>query len=269
MGLHAVVLLKQVLDPEIPFKRFAIDPETKRPAAGIASEVLGPFEMSALEVALQLKDAGGVEKITALAAGPPSAQESLRKALSVRADEAVLLNTDDLGELDPHQTAELLAAAIKTIDAVDLVMAGRQAGDWDHGQTGYLIAERLGWPCLSFAQNAAVAEGMLKIRREFGGGWEFLAVPPPAVVTVTNHDTNVLRTARLPDLMKARRRSVTQWDPADVGLDPASLAGAAAAEVLDVRIPPEKETDCEFIRATEPAEAAAQLVRRLQELKVL
>lgn len=264
--MHAVVLLKQILDPELPAGRFRLDPQTRRPPAGLAPEVLGPFERSALEVALQLKDAGAVTRLTALAAGPASFVEGLRKALAVRADEAVLVRVD--GELDPAQAAELLARALLRLDGVQLVLAGRQAGDWDHGQVGYLVAERLGWPCVGLVQRASWADGELVVRREGPAGAEVVAVRPPAVLTVTNDDRNVLRMARVQDLMLSRRKPVPEWTPADLGVDAAALAEAAALEVLDVWVP-ERRQQCERIEGDDPAQVAATLVRRLRELKLL
>ncbi|HEY8450353.1 MAG TPA: electron transfer flavoprotein subunit beta/FixA family protein [Bacillota bacterium] len=268
MGLHVVVLLKQVLDPEIPASRFKIDPATKRPVEGIASEVLGPYERNALEVALQLKDAGGADKVTALAAGSPSFQESLRKALSVRADEAVLVDVGDAGELEPWQTATVLARAIQKLGNVDVVIAGRQAGDWDHGQVGLLVAEQLGWPCVGFVQRARAENGHLRLERERSGVREVLTSQPPVVLTITNDDSNVLRMARVQDLMKARRQPITTWGLGDLGLAPADLKAAAATEILDLRIP-QRESKCEFIAGDDPHEVARQLVKRLRELKLL
>lgn len=268
MGLHAVVLLKQVLDPEVPASRFKIDPATKRPAEGIAAEVLGPYERNALEVALQLKDKGVADKVTVIAAGNAGHQESLRRALSVRADEAVLVDISEVGELDPWQTATVLAAAIKKLDSVDVVLAGRQAGDWDHGQVGLLVAEQLNWPCVGFVQRAAGNNGALELIRERAGAKEIINALPPVVLTITNDDSNVLRMARVQDLMKARRQPITTWNLSDLGIEAGELGSGAAVEVLDLKVP-QRESKCEFIEGDDPTEVARKLVQRLRELKLL
>lgn len=268
MGLHVAVLIKQVLDPEVPAARFQIDASGKRPAAGIAGEVLGPYERNALEVALQLKDAGAAEKVSVITADGQEAVESLRKALAVRADQAVLVDTSGHDDLDPAQTAEILARAVEKLGGVDLVVAGRQAGDWDHGQVGYLVAERLGWPCVSLVQRAELDGGVLRLTRQGPDGREVVEARPPLVVTVTNDERNVLRLPRVQDLMASRRQPITQWSPADLGLDAAALADLAGGQVLRLRIP-ERESQCEFISGDDPAEVAATLVRRLKELKLL
>lgn len=268
MGFHAVVLLKQVLDPEVPASRFKIDPETKRPAKGIAADVLGPYERNALEVALQLKDQGAADKVTVLAAGDPSYQESLRRALSVRADEAILVDVTAAGELDPWQTATVLTKAIEKIGGVDVVLAGRQAGDWDHGQVGLLIAEQLGWPCVGFVQKAAGENGALKLVRERSGSQETLEATPPVVLTITNDDSNVLRMARVQDLMKARRQPITTWTLDDLGVAVGDLESGASSEILDLRVP-QRESEVEMIEGDDPEEVARKLVARLRELKLL
>lgn len=268
MGLHVAVLIKQVLDPEVPASRFQIDDSGKHPAPGLAPEVLGPYEGNALEVALQLKDAGVAGKVTAITVDGQEAVESLRKALAVRADDAVLVDAAGLGDLEPSQTAELLARAVEKVGQVDLVVAGRQAGDWDHGQVGYLVAERLGWPCVALVQRAEGAGDGLRLTRQGPRGREVVEARPPLVLTVTNDEGNVLRLPRVQDLMAARRRPITQWTPPDLGLDAGALAELAGSEVLRLRVP-EREGECEFITGDEPAEVAAALVRRLKELKVL
>src|ERR1700737_2875491 len=130
MGLHAVVLLRGILDPELPADRFKVDPATNRPFAGIAPLVNGPFERSALEVAMKLRDSGAVERVTILAAGGRGTIEILRKALVVKADAGVLIDVEGLDSLDSGPTVELLARAIQKLAPVDVALAGRQAGDW-------------------------------------------------------------------------------------------------------------------------------------------
>src|SRR5258708_15955415 len=142
MGLRAVVLLRGILDPELPAERFRVDPATNRPRAGIAPLVNGPFERSALEVGMNLRDSGAVEHVTILAAGGRGTLEILRKALSAKADAGVLVDVEGLDSLDPGPTAELLARAIERLAPVDLVLTGRQAGGWDNGQGGDPLAER-------------------------------------------------------------------------------------------------------------------------------
>jgi electron transfer flavoprotein beta subunit len=264
--VHAVVLLKQILDWELPPQRFRIDAATKSPPDGLAPKLLGPFEQNALELALQLKASGAVTKVTALLAGPPDAGESLRKALAVKADEAVHVETGPTDELDPSQTAELLVAAIRRLEAPALVLAGRQAGDWDHGQVGYLVAERLGWPAVGLVWHAELVDGRLHVWRAGASRTERLAVRPPAVVSVTSHTDLRLRMGSVMDMMAANRKEILRWTPADLGVD--DLSSARRLEVVDVTVP-ELGSDCELIEGDGSAEVASRLLDRLAELKLL
>lgn len=265
--MHAVVLLKQILDWELPPQRFRIDPETKLPPADLAPKLLGPFEQNALELALQLKQAGAVERVTALLAGPEEATEALRKALAVRADEAVHVEVEATDALDPSQTAALLVAALRRLEAPELVLAGRQAGDWDHGQVGYLVAERLGWPAVGLVWRAEPRDGRLHVWRSGASGVEHLAVRPPAVLTVTSHADLQLRMGSVMDLMAANKKEVTRWTPAELGLGPEELAAARRLELADVQVP-ELERQCELVEGEDAAEVAARILDRLAELKL-
>jgi electron transfer flavoprotein beta subunit len=267
MSMHAVVLLKQILDWELPPSRFRIDPETKRPPDGLGPMLLGPFEQNALELALRLKDAGIVDRVTALLAGPGDSTDSLRKALSVRCDEAVHVDVD-AGDLDPSQTAELLVAALGRLEPAELVLAGRQAGDWDHGQVGYLVAERLGWPAVGLVWRVEQEDGRLLVRRSGVGAVEQLAVRPPAVLTVTSHPSLQLRLGNVIDRMAANKKPLTRWTPDELGLSPERLAGARRLTLAGVRVPV-VEGRCELIEGEDPAEVAAAVLGRLEELKLL
>jgi electron transfer flavoprotein beta subunit len=266
--VHAVVLLKQILDWELPPQRFRIDPATKRPPGDLAPKLLGPFEQNALELALQLKASGAVTTVTALLAGPPDADEALRKALAVRADDAVLIEVESTDALDPSQTAELLAAGIRRLDAPELVLTGRQAGDWDHGQVGYLVAERLGWPAVGLVWKAELVDGRLQVWKSGPSSIERLAVRLPAVLSVTSHTDLRLRMGSVMDMMAANRKEISRLTPEDLGLGPTELAAARRLETIDVVVP-ELERSCELIDGESAAEIASRVLDRLAELKVL
>lgn len=255
--MHAVVLLKEILDWELPASKFRVDETTHRPAAGIAPSLLGPFEQHALELALQLRDAGVVTKITAVSVG--ESVEGLRKALALRADEAIQIPGD---AVDPSETAALLVAAIRTIGSPELVLAGRQAGDWDHGQVGYLVAERLGLPVASLVFRAERDGDRLRVWRVAPGGVEQLGVRPPVVLTVTSDASLQLRMGSVMDRMAANKKPIERWD--DLSLD----GDAARLELVRSWVP-EVEAHCEVIDGDDPADIAATVLARLKELKVL
>jgi electron transfer flavoprotein beta subunit len=140
----------------------------------------------------------------------------------VRCDDAVHIVVEVPELHDPSQTAELLLAAIRRLEEPELVLAGRQAGDWDHGQVGHLVAERLRWPMLGLVWQVEQDDGRLIVWRSGPSGGEQFAVRPPAVLTVTSHSSLRLRVGNVMDLMAANRKP----SPPDAGgarLDPRSL----------------------------------------------
>jgi electron transfer flavoprotein beta subunit len=219
---------------------------------------LGPFERSALEVALKLKDSGAVGRVTVIAVAT-AATEVLRKALAVKADDAVLVDAD-LDSLDALPTVEVLALALEKSGPFDLVLAGRQAGDWDGGQTGYLLAERLGWASVGLVRKSWVDGQELRATHDSPLGVEEVGVATPAVLVVTTDDSNVLRLARVPDLMMAARKPLTKLSLADLGVG--DLDRLSGIEVRDVR-KVEKTVQCEFVTGETPAEVIHSLATRL------
>src|ERR1051325_1155319 len=147
--MNILVCLKQILDPEIPARDFRIDSVKREAERGAANLVTNIFCENALETALQLRERIGEAKITVLSYGAPTAEDSLRKALAMRADAAALVVNDGHSHPDPLTVARVLAAAIRRLGAFDLIMVGRESGDWGVGQTGGLLAEPLGLPCVS------------------------------------------------------------------------------------------------------------------------
>ena len=122
---------------------------------------------------------------------------------------------------DPLAVARVLAAAVRKRTAVDLVLVGRESGDWGHGQTGGLLAEELGWPCISFVDQlepGPAASNTVRVRRQTEDGWEILEASLPLVLTITNNDRNVPRIPKTRDVMKSFRMPLTRWTLADLGL---------------------------------------------------
>jgi len=245
--MNILVCLKQILDPEIPARDFRIDPvrhEAERGAAGLVTNI---FCENALETALQFRErAGGGAKITALSYGAPTAEDSLRKALAMKADAAALVTGDANPHPDPLTVARVLAAAIRKLGPFDLIMTGREAGDWGAGQTGGLLAEELGLPCVSFVDRVERADGRLRLKRQTDTGWEVLEAEPPIVVTITNDEHNIPRIPKVRDVMMSYRQPLTQWSLEDLGIESdEARVGNSYYEVTDLFIP-RKETRCEF-----------------------
>ncbi|MGD9722972.1 MAG: hypothetical protein AB7O59_21365 [Pirellulales bacterium] len=262
--MNLVVCIKQILDPEIPARDFRVDPLKREAERGGANLVMNIFCENALETALQCREAHG-GKLTALCVGPDDAEDVLRKALALKADEAVLVKRNGLANPDPLFVARSLAAAIRKIGAYDVVVVGREAGDWGAGQTGGLVAEELGVPCISFAESIEPggSPGTVKVKRQTDTGWELLEATTPLVVTITNHDKNVPRIPKTRDVMQSYRKPLTHWSLAELDIDPATAN--AYYEVAELSIP-SKETQCEFISGDTLEDQIDGFAKRISEV---
>lgn len=261
--MNLLVCLKQILDPETPTRDFRVDPIKREAERGAANLVTNIFCENALETALQFRERLGGGQITVLSYGPASAEDSLRKALAMKADAATLVINDGHAHPDPLTVARVLAAAIRKLGNFDLIMVGREAGDWGAGQTGGLLAEELGLPCVSFVDQIERAGDKLRLRRQTDTGWEVLEAQPPVVVTITNDEHNVPRIPKVRDVMSSYRQSLEQWRLEDIDIDAEEArAGHSYYEVVDLSIP-QKETRCEFVTGDTLDERTEALAQRI------
>lgn len=273
--MKIVVCLKQILDPELPPSLFEIDETLKAAETGKHPLVISPYDENALEMALQLKDTTEEGHVIALTFGDESAEEALRKALGVLADEAIWIPKEEYpiesSIISQVETARVLVAAIKAIGPVDLVVCGRQAGDSDAGQVPLLIAEALGMPAVSFVHQMEMKNGRLILKRQVETGTEIFEALMPAVVTVTNDDKNLLRIAKVRDVMKAHRKPVRKLTGQEIGhlSDPESGPEPMACWELDKLFVPVVENVCEMIEGDEPGEKVAILLKKLRDQKTL
>lgn len=178
---------------------------------------MNPFDEIAVEEALRIKEAGNADEIIVVSVGPQQAQETLRTALAMGADRAILVKTDD--EVEPLAVAKILKAIVSE-ENPGMVMLGKQAIDDDCNQTGQMLAALLGWPQGTFASEVTFADGSVNVTREVDGGLETLKLNLPAVVT-TDLRLNEPRYASLPNIMKAKRKPLDTKAPSDFAVDTA------------------------------------------------
>ena len=176
---------------------------------------MNPFDEIAVEEAVRLKEKGTATEIVAVSCGMAACQETLRTALALGADRAILVQTDV--ELQPLAVAKLLRAIVAR-EAPQLVILGKQAIDDDANQTGQMLAALLDWPQATFASKVDVVEGRASVKREVDGGLETVDVALPAVVT-TDLRLNEPRYATLPNIMKAKKKPLETLTPAALGVD--------------------------------------------------
>ena len=176
---------------------------------------MNPFDEIAVEEAVRLKEKGVATEIVAVSCGIVACQETLRTALALGADRAILVDTDV--ELQPLAVAKLLRALVEQ-EKPDMVILGKQAIDDDANQTGQMLAALLDWPQATFASKVDVAGGVATVKREVDGGLETIEVRLPAIVT-TDLRLNEPRYATLPNIMKAKKKPLATTTPAALGVD--------------------------------------------------
>jgi electron transfer flavoprotein beta subunit len=176
---------------------------------------MNPFDEIAVEEALKLKEAGKATEVVVVSIGPVACQETLRTALAMGADRAILVETD--AEVQPLAVAKLLKAVVLK-EAPQLVIAGKQAIDDDANQVGQMLAALLDWAQVTFASKVVAGDGKLAVTREIDGGLETVEVSLPAVLTADLR-LNTPRYATLPNIMKAKKKPMDTLKPADLGVD--------------------------------------------------
>ena len=176
---------------------------------------MNPFDEIAVEEATRLKEKGAATEVIAVSCGVTQCQETLRTAMAIGADRAILVDTSE--ELQPLAVAKLLKALVDK-EQPQLVILGKQAIDDDCNQTGQMLAALLGWPQATFASKVEVADGKVIVSREVDGGSETLSLSLPAIIT-TDLRLNEPRYVTLPNIMKAKKKQMDTFKPEDLGVD--------------------------------------------------
>ena len=218
---------------------------------------MNPFDEIAVEEAIRLKEAGAATEVVAVSIGTQKSQETLRTALAMGADRAILVKaTDDVHEdVEPLAVAKILKAVIDE-EQPGLVIAGKQAIDNDMNATGQMLAALLGWSQATFASKVEIAGETAKVKREVDGGMQTIEVRLPAIVTVDLR-LNEPRYASLPNIMKAKKKPMEEKTPADYGVDV-----APRLEVVETREP-------DVRKAGEMVGSVDELVAKLKEAGAL
>ncbi len=212
--MKILVPVKRVLD-------YNVKPRVKADGSGVdlanVKMSMNPFDEIAVEEAIRLKEDGAAEEVVAVSIGPAKAQETLRTALAMGADRAILVETEDT--VEPLAVAKILKA-VAAEEAPGLVIMGKQAIDDDSNQTGQMLAALLGWAQGTFASKVELDGDHVKVTREVDGGLETVRLVLPAIVT-TDLRLNEPRYASLPNIMKAKSKPLATKTAADYGVDTA------------------------------------------------
>lgn len=176
---------------------------------------MNPFDEISVEQAIRMKEAGQVEEIVVVSVGPQQSQETLRTALAMGADRAILVKHDDL--VEPLAVAKILKGIVEE-ENPGLVILGKQAIDDDANQTGQMLAALLGWSQGTFASEIEISGDTAKVKREIDGGLQNIEIKMPAIIT-TDLRLNEPRYASLPNIMKAKKKPLDEKSAADYGVD--------------------------------------------------
>ena len=227
--MKALVPVKRVID-------YNVKPRVKADGSGVdlanVKMSMNPFDEIAVEEAIRLKEAGAIDEIVAVSIGPAKAQETLRTALAMGADSAVLVETDD--EVEPLAVAKILKAVAAEVEP-GLIILGKQAIDDDSNQTGQMLAALMELPQGTFASKVEMDGDHVKVTREVDGGLETVRLLTPAIIT-TDLRLNEPRYASLPNIMKAKKKPLETKTPADYGVDI-----APRLKTLNVSEPPVRQ----------------------------
>jgi electron transfer flavoprotein beta subunit len=240
--MKILVPVKRVVDYNVKIR---VKADESGVELGNVKMSINPFDEIAVEEAVRLRDAGKATEVVLVSIGPAQAADTLRHGLSLSADRAILVKSDEA--VEPLAVAKILKA-IALIEQPGLIILGKQAIDDDCNQTGQMLAALLGWGQATFAAKVVIEGDTAEVTREIDGGAQTLLVKLPAIVT-TDLRLNEPRYPSLPNIMKARKVTIEEKTPADFGIDitprlmilktsepPARKAGvklASAAELVD------------------------------------
>jgi electron transfer flavoprotein beta subunit len=226
--MKLLVAVKRVID-------YNVKPRVKMDGSGVdlanVKMSMNPFDEIAVEEAIRLKEKGAATEIVAVSIGPAKAQETLRTALAMGADRAILVQTDE--EVEPLAVAKILKGVVEE-EQPGLVILGKQAIDDDSNQVGQMLGALLNWPQGTFASKVELNGSDVNVTREIDGGLETVRLSTPAIVT-TDLRLNEPRYASLPNIMKAKSKPLAVKSPGDFGVDV-----APRLQTLKVTEPPKR-----------------------------
>jgi electron transfer flavoprotein beta subunit len=261
--MKIVVMIKQVPDTT----EVRLDPKTGTLIREGVPSIINPEDKNALEEALKLKESQGAH-VVVLSMGPPQAEDALREALAMGADEAILLTDRAFAGADTWATAATLGYAVKKIGDYDLVLSGRQAIDGDTAQVGPQLAEFLKVPQVTYVNELSVANGKVRARRVLEDGYEVIEALLPALLTIVK-EANTPRYPHAAAIISAyREQKVALWRIADVEANPESVGlKGSPTQVKRSFSPPPKEPG--QILKGGPPEAAKDLVAILRQKNII
>ncbi len=265
MSFHILVCAKLVADPEVPPSSMEVNVEEKRVIVRGASPVISPFDESALEAAIRIKETHEA-KITLLTAGRNLSKAVILKAMATGVDEAIIAedNALDPALLDSWSTARILAELAKQAGSFDLILTGRQAADTNAGQVGTGLSCFLNIPAVTVAQKIEMADHKVIVERVLPNGFEVVEAFTPALVTVGG-ELGELRLPNVKSMKAAKQLPQKIFSLNDLQIDVFEQATVETTELA----PPSRERDCVLVEGETQEEAGKNLAQKLREEKII
>lgn len=260
--MNIAVCLKQVPGTT----EVKIDPQTNTLIREGIKNILNPFDAYALEEGVRLKERCG-GRVTAISMGPPQAEEMLREAISLGADEAVLLSDKAFAGADTLATSYTLARAIEKLGQTDLIICGRQTFDGDTGQVGPELAEMLGLPFVAYVSKIEDINKGMHLQRMVEEGHEIIELPLPAVITVVK-EINVPRLPSLRGLAKAKSAPIPVWTAEELAIDMDKVGLKGSATRVVKVFSPQRVNRGEILQG-EPEEQVKNLISKLGDAGIV
>lgn len=268
--MRILVCIKEIQNPEIAASVFRVDEERKEvvPLEGLPL-VTSPFDEQAIEAALRIRDKGQQCQITVLSFGPDTAKAAIKRALSMGVDDAVHIPNTGLEQADSTTVARVLAAAIRRLGKFDLILAGRQAADWDSGIVGCGLAQLLGVPIVTFAKSVQVENSQIVVERVLDDGSETVKCTLPCVVTISN-ELGEPRKASLRETMRAAKKPTQVQTLEAIGMDASKVrAERDSVQTRERLFVPQKEVKCDLLTGGSAEELAKQVISKLSANKLI
>lgn len=261
--MNIVVLVKQV--PEIALIK--VDEAANEVVLPQGPGTVNPFDEYAVEEALRIKEKTG-GTVSVISVGTERTDSALRSCLALGVDEAYRLTDDAFVGSDPQAIGRILAAGLKKLDNVDLILAGKQAIDTDAAQVPTVVAALLDLPQAMFVRKfEAIEDGKATVQRTTEEGYDLVELSLPAVVSVVK-EINEPRLPSLKGKMGAKKKSITVWTATDLGIDATGIGGSSQTRTVKVSPPPPRPSG-EMIEGETPEEIAGILFDKLRDKQVL
>lgn len=248
--MKLLVPVKRVVDYNVKIR---VKPDGSGVDLANVKQSMNPFDEIAVEEALRLKEAGKATEVVVVSIGPAQATETIRTGLAMGADRGILVKAE--GRVEPLAVAKVLAKIVEQ-EKPDMVILGKQAIDDDSNQTGQILGALLGWPQGTFASKVELGSGSVDVTREVDGGLQTVSLKLPAIVT-TDLRLNEPRYASLPNIMKAKKKPISETTPEELGVDV-----SPRLKVLKTAEPAKRQSGIKVADA-------AELVSKLKEAGVL